>query len=47
METPGTGERRGFGDLEELFEFLQAQTKHTREEMRDTGNTQNTWERRF
>jgi len=26
LESPGTGERRGFGGLEELFEFLSAQT---------------------
>jgi hypothetical protein len=26
LETPGTGERRGFASLEELFEFLDAQT---------------------
>ena len=26
LESPGTGERRGFGDLEELYEFLNAQT---------------------
>jgi len=47
LETPGTGERRGFGSLKDLFEFLQAQTKAECEEMRDTGNTQNAWERRF
>ena len=26
VESPGTGERRGFASLEDLFDFLQAQT---------------------
>lgn len=27
LETPGTGERRGFASLEDLVDFLQAQTR--------------------
>jgi hypothetical protein len=26
LETPGSGERRGFASLEKLFEFIQAET---------------------
>ncbi len=29
LETPGTGERQGFGSLEELFDFLEAQISQT------------------
>lgn len=48
LETPGTGERQGFASLDDLFEFLQAQTESERGEVRDTGNTtQEAWERRF
>jgi hypothetical protein len=32
LESPGTGERQGFASLEDLFEFLQAQTKPEDEE---------------
>ncbi|MBN1484799.1 MAG: hypothetical protein JXA37_08765 [Chloroflexia bacterium] len=27
LESPGTGERHGFADLQELFHFLQTQTE--------------------
>ncbi len=47
LETPGTGERQGFGSLADLFEFLQLQTEPECEEMHDTGDTQNIWERRL
>jgi hypothetical protein len=32
LESPGTGERQGFASLEDLFEFLQIQTKPKDEE---------------
>gem|GEM_PF-2057545 len=28
LESPGSGNRRGFASLDELFEFLAAQTEH-------------------
>lgn len=32
LESPGTGERRGFASLEDLFDFLQAQTASCRDQ---------------
>jgi hypothetical protein len=29
LESPGTGERRGFADLQDLVRFLERQTGHT------------------
>lgn len=36
MESPGSGERRGFASLEDLFTFLTAQTEPQDEENRYT-----------
>jgi hypothetical protein len=39
LETPGTGERRGFGSIADLFDFLQDQTESEGEESDDPGVT--------
>jgi hypothetical protein len=37
LESPGTGERRGFANLKDLFSFLQARTEpHDRPNSQDT-----------
>jgi hypothetical protein len=38
LETPGTRKHQGFGCLEDLFEFLQAQTESGGGDMRDKGD---------
>jgi hypothetical protein len=43
LETPGTGERRGFAGLKDLFDFLQAQTEIPPKQNLDP-DTQNTKE---
>ncbi|MDY7080124.1 MAG: hypothetical protein SXV54_24855 [Chloroflexota bacterium] len=35
LEIPGTGERRGFASLQDLFDFLQARTGEPVEQNRD------------
>jgi hypothetical protein len=37
LETPGTGERRGFGSIADLFDFLQDQTESKDEGSDDLG----------
>jgi hypothetical protein len=39
LETPGTGERHGFGSIADLFDFLQDQTESEGEESDDPGVT--------
>jgi hypothetical protein len=44
LEAPGTGERRGFGSVADLFDFLQDQIESEGEGSDDPGVTGVTWD---
>lgn len=43
LESPGSGERQGFASLEDLFDFLQAQTEPRDGQNRDRDMQEGRW----